>query len=125
MADFQADLDDILMAHAGLTALVGDRIYPNGEPTSGAPQLPYIIMYEFATPREGSFADPCAVSKPRIQYSIYAVGYGAAKDVADQLRGALKGSPWPIIFEDERGNKDATSGINRRDVDVRISHAGD
>lgn len=123
MADFQTDLDDTLMAHAGLTALIGDRLYPNAAPAN--PVLPYIIFYEFAMPREATFGDPAAVSKPRIQYSIYARGYGAAKAIAIQLRDAVKNCGHPIVLEDERGNKDATSGINRRDVDVRFAHDGE
>jgi hypothetical protein len=122
MADFQADLDAALMGYGGLTALIGSRLYPNSAPPDVV--CPYIIMYEFATPRAASFGDPAAVSKPRIQYSIYAKGYGAAKDVADQLRAALSATSWPIVLEDERGNRDATSGIYRRDLDVRITHVG-
>ena len=123
MADFQTALDNILMARAGLTALIGDRLYPNGAPPD--PALPYIVWYEFATPREATFGNAAAVSKPRIQYSIYARGYGAAKAIAKEIRAAVNGCGYPIVIEDERGNREATSGINRRDVDVRFSHDGD
>jgi hypothetical protein len=122
MSDFQADLAAAPMGFAGLTALIGNRLYPNSSPADAV--CPFVIMYEFATPREATFRDPAAISKPRVQYSIYAKGYGAAKDVADQLRLALAATPWPIVLEDERGNRDATSGINRRDLDVRITHVG-
>jgi len=125
MADFQADLMDVLDGHAALQALIAGRLYPNGAPPN--PVAPFVIYYEFATPRVQGFGsgNPTMFSKPRIQYSIYAAGYGAAKAIADAIRDAVKGSGWPVVIEDERGNKDVTSGLNRRDIDVRIVHDGD
>jgi len=119
---FQADIFTALSTDVALSALIEDRLYPNGAPQD--PVLPYIVYYEFATPREQGFRNDIMVSKPRIQYSIYADSYAGALAVADALRAALISSDYMVIFEDERGNRDMTTGLNRRDVDVRIAHDG-
>jgi hypothetical protein len=119
---FQADLYAALSGNAGLTALIGTRLYPNEAPQD--PTLPYVVYYEFATPREQLMDCSIGVSKPRIQYSIYAETYSSALAVADALRPALLGSGFMVVLEDERGSNDMTSGINRRDIDARIVHVG-
>jgi len=119
---FQADLYAALSGNAGLTALIGTRLYPNEAPQD--PTLPYIVYYEFATPREQLMSNAIGVSKPRIQYSIYAESYTSALAVADALRPALLGSGFMVVLEDERGSNDMTSGLNRRDIDARIIHVG-
>jgi hypothetical protein len=119
---FITDLQTFLTANVGLTALISGRLYPNNAPADAA--LPFVIYYEFATPREQSLTGPIVVSKPRIQYSIYSQHYLDGLAVADALRAALLTSSYPLVFEDERANNDATSGIHRRDVDVRFNHLG-
>jgi len=119
---FQSDVYGYLTANAGLTALVGTRLYPNEAPND--PVVPFIVYYEFATPREQLMGNAIGVSKPRIQYSCYADTYTEAVAVIDALRAAVLALPYPIVFEDERGNQDVTTGLHRRDLDVRIVHVG-
>jgi len=119
---FHTDLYTEISADAALAALVGTRIYPNDTPPDV--ETPFIVYYEFATPREQSMDCSIQVSKPRIQYSIYADTYTDALAVGDALRAALGASSFMIIYEDERGNQDMTTALHRRDLDVRISHAG-
>jgi hypothetical protein len=64
---FQADLYTYLHANAGLTALIGARLYPNDAPPDVV--VPFVVYYEFATPREQLMSCAVAISKPRIQYS--------------------------------------------------------
>jgi len=117
---FQSDLYGYLTANAGLTALVGTRLYPNEAPND--PVVPFIVYYEFATPREQLMSNAVGVSKPRIQYSTYADTYADALAVTDALRAAVLTLPYPLVLEDERGNQDVTTGLHRRDLDVRIVH---
>ena len=119
---FQSDLYSAVTGYAGLSTLVGTRVYPNDAPPDVT--TPFIIYYEFATPREQTMNCDIAVSKPRIQYSIYADTYADALAVGDALRSALTATSLMVIFEDERGNQDMTSGLHRRDIDVRITHDG-
>lgn len=119
---FLADLYSSLHADASLTALVGARLYPNEAPPDVA--VPFVIYYEFATPREQLMSNAVGVSKPRIQYSVYADTYTDALAVTDALRAAVTALPYPIVLEDERGSQDVTTGLHRRDLDVRIVHVG-
>jgi len=119
---FQSDLYSAITAHAGLTALIGTRLYPNDAAQNAT--LPYIVYYEFATPREQLMSCDIGISKPRIQYSVYGESYADALAVADALRAALDATSYMVIFEDERGNSDMTTGLHRRDIDVRIPHVG-
>jgi hypothetical protein len=117
---FQSDLYTLLANDSPLGNLVADRIYPNLAPQD--PVLPYVIYYEFATPVEQVFPGSIAVSKPRIQYSVYANLYSEALAVVEALKTALLTSGWPVVFEDERGSSEMTTGLHRRDLDVRIPH---
>lgn len=119
---FQSDLYAAITAHPGLTALIGTRLYPN-EAAQESP-TPFIVYYEFATPREQTIDCTIAVSKPRIQYSIYGETFASALAVADQLRAALDATSYMVVYEDERGNNEMTSALHRRDIDVRITHVG-
>lgn len=119
---FQSDLYALLAANAGLTALIGTRLYPNEAPNDVG--VPFVIYYEFATPREQLMSNAIGVSKPRIQYSAYADTYADVLAVIDALRAAVLTLPYPIVLEDERGNQDVTTGLHRRDLDVRIVHVG-
>jgi hypothetical protein len=118
---FQADLYTYLHANAGLTALIGARLYPNDAPPDVP--VPFVVYYEFATPREQLMSCAIGVSKPRIQYSTYADTYADALAVTDALRAAFAASTYLVTYEDERGNQDVTTGLHRRDLDVRIVHA--
>jgi hypothetical protein len=118
---FQADLYTYLHANAGLTALIGARLYPNDAPPDVV--VPFVVYYEFATPREQLMSCAIGVSKPRIQYSTYADTYADALAVTDALRAAFTASTYLVTYEDERGNQDVTTGLHRRDLDVRIVHA--
>jgi hypothetical protein len=119
---FQADLMTALFADSGLAAVVSDRIYPNDAPSDAA--TPFIVWYEFATPREQALDTTIAVSKPRIQWSIYADTYADALAVGDALRAAFQATSFMVIYEDERGNQEVTTGLHRRDIDTRITHVG-
>lgn len=119
---FQSDLYAALSADVGLAALIGTRLYPNDAPPDVA--VPFVVYYEFATPREQLMSNAIGVSKPRIQYSCYADTYSSAVAVIDALRAAVLTLPYPIVLEDERGNQDVTTGLHRRDLDVRIVHVG-
>jgi len=116
---FQTDLFTHLSTDAGLSAIIATRLYPSFAPQD--PVLPFIVYYEFATPREHGFRG-VAVNKPRIQYSIYGEHYDDCVDVAAALRTALLAFESPVIFEDERAYHDVTTGLYRRDIDAKVPY---
>jgi hypothetical protein len=118
---FISDLFTSLTTDPSLSALIGTRLYPNDAPQD--PVLPFIVYYEFANPCDQAMTGQIAVNKPRVQYSIYAGSYVDAMAVADALRPALLATGELVVFEDERGNNEATTGMHRRDIDVRFSYA--
>ena len=122
MPNFQSTLYSYLSGYGALSALIGQQLYPNDAPADVT--TPFIVYYEFATPREQLMDCTIGVSKPRIQYSIYADTYADTLAVADALRAAFTASSYLIVFEDERGSQDVTTGLHRRDIDVRIVHDG-
>jgi len=116
---FQTDLFTHLSTDAGLAAVIATRLYPSSAPPD--PTLPFIVYYEFATPREHTFRG-VAVHKPRIQYSIYGEHYDDCVEAADALCAALLAYESPVTFEDERAYHDVTTGLYRRDVDAKVPH---
>jgi len=120
MTDFRADIYAALVADPALAALVGTRIYPDSAPQN--PAMPFIVYYEFANPVQQSLSGPVAVDRPRIQYSTYSTSYAQSLAVIAALRTAILSCDFPIVIEDERGTSDMTTGLHRRDLDVRISH---
>lgn len=116
---FQADLYAHIVADAGVSPLIGTRLYPSSAPQDVT--TPFVIYYEFATPRDQTF-NGIAVHRPRIQWSIYADHYDDCLDISGALQTALLAFESPVIFEDERAYHDVTTGLYRRDLDTRLPH---
>jgi len=116
---FQADIITTLLADNALKALIVKRLWPDAAPQDAT--TPFIVMWEFATGFEHTFKT-VAVTSPLLQFVIYDSTYGGALAVADALRAALMTTSYPLVFEDERSIRDMTTGLYRRDVDVRVSH---
>jgi len=120
---FLSDMQTMLEADAALTLLIADRLWPNAKDDDND-AVPYVVWHDFATPRTHGFQNVVQVSKPRVQFSIYAKTFAECVAVADAIKAACTASSTMVIFEDERGNRDATTGLRRRDLDVRFIHAG-
>ena len=91
---FKSDLYAWLTAQSGLTALVGDRIYPRFAPTSAA--RPFIVWSRISstsTHRMG--ADPSfpdrGMMRDVIQFDIYAEAEAGANEVKEALQDTLNG----------------------------------
>lgn len=79
----------ILSGHAGLTALVGSRIYPLILPQS--PLLPAVIYQRVDAAREGTHDGPSGLAHPLFQLSCWALDFDQARAVVAQVRLALDG----------------------------------
>lgn len=83
---FEEGLFDYLSNHAGLSALVGSRIYPSVLPQD--PTLPAVTYFRVSTPRERAFKRSL-LPQGMFQLDCWATTYPDAKDVAEQVRLAL------------------------------------
>jgi hypothetical protein len=116
---FQADIISTLLADNGLSALIAARLWPDAAPQEAT--TPFIVVWEFATGFQHTLK-ALAVTTPLLQFVIYDTSYGGALAVADALRTALLTTSYPLLFEDERSIRDMTTGLYRRDVDVKVAH---
>lgn len=76
-----------LTAHAGVSALVGTRIYPLLMPQT--PVLPAITYQRISAEHIASIGGHSGLENPRIQIDIWALSYNTSKALAAQVRAAL------------------------------------
>jgi gamma-glutamyltranspeptidase len=92
MSVLEEGLTAYLKAYAGLTAKVGQRIYPVKFPQSTT--MPCVVFQRIDTPRElthdsaGATGD---LAHPRFQMEVWAETYAAGKEIVDLVRAALNG----------------------------------
>lgn len=118
-----------LKATAGLTALVGSRIFPSALPTdiSAFPALTYSRVPGFArySAMGGDMPSVCA----RIQVSIWGKKYGDAKDAQREARKALQrfsgvsaGTTIEDIYIDSEGDlpREPETGLYHCPLDLLV-----
>lgn len=114
-----------LTTHAGLTALVGDRVYPLALP--GGVTLPAVTYQRISGPRERSH-DGRRLAHPRYQVTVWAETYLAARAVAEQVRLALDGFVGQLggtvqataLLEDDRELRDPQTTWVQVPIDFTI-----
>lgn len=77
-----------LTGFSGLSALIGDRIYPNIAPQRVT--KPYIAYRRVSASRFTAFGQDTGDVRARFQFDVFADTYTAAKNVSEQLRLALQ-----------------------------------
>lgn len=83
-------LTALLLAHAPLTDLVGNRVHWGVQPRE-VRGLPYLNLSTVSDPRDYHFGGPTCFRLTQIQVDIWAESYGAADDVLAALEGRLSG----------------------------------
>ena len=78
-----------LSTFAGLTALVGARIYPVRLPTR--PDYPAISYFRVSRAANRTFGGNTPSASPRLQFDCWAKTYTGVKAIADQVIAALEG----------------------------------
>lgn len=78
-----------LAAHAGLSALIGTRLYPVTLPQT--PTLPAVIYQRVSGPEVYSHQGFSNLVTPRFQFDCRGLTYASAKAVAAQVKAALRG----------------------------------
>lgn len=84
----EEDLYAYMSTYAGLTELVGTRIYPLVAPQNV--QKPYCTYQKISTGRQYSHSGYSGLQRPRMQVSCYAETYSQAKAVAAQVVAAVE-----------------------------------
>lgn len=85
----EAVLRAALVSSTSVTTLVGTRIFPVLAPASAS--LPFVTWRRTAIDREQTLTAPMGVPRVSVDFSIYAVTYEQARDVADAMRVRLDG----------------------------------
>lgn len=121
-----------LKSYAGLSALVGTRIYPLVLPQN--PTLPAVTYFKVSRAGERTLGGPNPVLKQvRIQFSCWGSTYRSAKDVAEQVMMALQdytgtmgGTDGVKVLDanpvNERDIYEQNTGIYHIPVDVLMLH---
>ena len=78
-----------LLATAGVTALVGTRVYP-GVRTQGA-ALPALVFNRISGVRDYTMIEASGQVESRVQIDAWAASYAAAKTLARAVRASLSG----------------------------------
>lgn len=120
----ESTLFSALTTHAGLRALIAARLYPDAMPQGVT--LPCVVYQRISTPRTQVFGSTQAVliSRPRFQFSCWALTGSGALDVAAQLRIALLALPYPVTLDSEYTLRDPDSNYSRRNIDAFVGHSG-
>ena len=84
----KAALYSYLSGHAGLTALIGERLYPSTAPP-GAP-LPRITFQRISEASERHQTAAAGLAISRVQFDCWGRSTVEVEDVAEQLRQALE-----------------------------------
>jgi len=121
-----------LSSYAGLTALVGNRIYPLILPQGVT--LPAVTYTQISGPRVHCMGSDPGLTHPRFQVSVWAESYSDMATVAAQVRAALQDYSGTmggddgvvvqrIFLEDETDrNFEPNTKTFRRDLDFIIWH---
>lgn len=103
-----------LSAHAGLTALVGTRIYPDAIPENSA--LPAVVYIRANTVPTYSIGGVLLCEEVRLALSGWSKTRAEAEAVADQVQAALQASGNPIT--DRNSGFDNEVGLYAVTIDV-------
>jgi hypothetical protein len=124
----EIELVAYLLADAGLSLLIGNRLYDDILPQS--PTLPAVVWQRIDTTRFHSQSGPSKLAKPRFQFSCWAITRlesiqvsAALRDALDGFRGLMNTQEVPAVFnEEERDDIDPETGLRRVMLDFFIWH---
>lgn len=127
-------LFNYLSTYAGLTALIGTRLYPVVLP-QGATQ-PAVTYQRVSTVRLRTFGAPRLGRKARFQFTVWASSYSSRAAVAGQLIAALEGyaglmgggsgvTVLAVQGEGELDDYEPTTKTFQGALDFTFTHLGD
>jgi hypothetical protein len=114
-----------LRAHAGLTAIIGGRVYGDVLPENAT--IPAIVYQRISTQySKNAYGRNVGLYRPRFQLAIWAttkaVTIDAGLQIVDALDGHRDGTIGMATIEDTLDLYDAGASLYRRIVDVFLWH---
>lgn len=91
----EAVIRNRLVTDAGVSALVGSKVYPVLAPAEAS--LPFVTWRRIAVQRSQSLSGPSGTPFVTLSVDVFAVTYEAARELADAIRIALDG--WGGTFQ--------------------------
>lgn len=125
MASIESAIFTALTASQGhLYTHIAARVYPEVMPQGAT--LPCVVYTRVSTQRRQALgsAQTVLASRPRFQFTCWALTASGAIEVADAVITQLRGMANAVKFENESASRDAETNLHRRDVDVFIVHGG-
>jgi len=119
-----------LLATAGITALVGQRISWSRRPQGEA--LPAIVLHRIDGAPDYHLTGASGIVESRVQVDCWGASYGSAKAVARAVEAAVSGQRFTqgairfdaILILDERDSTfDETTPLFRTSLDLGVFHA--
>lgn len=112
---------DWLVADAGVTALVGTRVYPVKAPTGAT--LPFCVYQKVSdVPVVGLDTSSDAVKFARISVNCIGSRYSEAKDLAEAIRVALDGNG-SVVRDNSLDLYDEDTRTHNEQADYLVSHS--
>lgn len=119
---FEADFYSTLSGHAGLTAIVSNRIVPAHEDQPAAPYVVYTVIF---TDTFYTLAGSSSTTRARVQVDCYANDYDTTVASAAAVIAAIPQSGTPICraahYEQDLGIEPSTR-LYRRLLEFSIFH---
>lgn len=120
-----------LAADAGVSSLVGNRVYPAVAPQK--PEVPYIVYTRISSAREHSHDGASGLARPRFQFDCASRSYIGAMELSNAVRlaldafqGTMGGSGGvdvhAVFIEDEQDSYDDELKLYWRSLDFIIWH---
>lgn len=91
----EAAVRNRLVTTAGVSALIGSRVYPVIAPATAA--LPFVTWRRIAVTRTQALSGPIGLPTVSLSLDIFAETYESARDIADECRKSLDG--WGGTFD--------------------------
>ena len=116
-----------LLADAGVSALIGNRVHPGAIPQDGA--IPAVVYLRVSSARSVDLDGPSDFVQVRMRLDLWDNTYGGSKALGDAVRAALNGvglaspkllgaEPVQLVYLDNDGDLPDFEGDRR---DYRVS----
>mgnify|MGYP000866610207 CR=1 FL=1 len=129
MAAIEETIYSGLSGHAGLTALVGTRVYPIMLPQNVT--LPAVTYLRVGGARETAINEAPVAGMPLFQISSWATTYDGVLAVAQQVLAAVRAlvtGSGPSLYARDLGEEvdlyEPETGLYQRVLDVTLVHGG-